>query len=172
MAGTSKKPRSRLPSPSEYSLTAFQEDFAESVDSQTLPIIFTRPGKSFLFRILAISELIFKSRMSHGSWIIHISLQKGFKEIRLTPRSYTGLQPDVSLQVFHQTFHVHSAALKLKSAFFCKFLDSEGMQIPGHLISLIACFTSRIFEWSTTSEAFKIRIDTCETPSYSLMWQC
>jgi len=36
-----------------------------------------------------------------------------------------GMPPDMSLQVFHQTFHAHSAALKLKSTFFRKFLDSE-----------------------------------------------
>ncbi|KAH8801165.1 hypothetical protein F5882DRAFT_504648 [Hyaloscypha sp. PMI_1271] len=35
-----------------------------------------------------------------------------------------GLKPDVSMKVFDVEFHVHSALLKLHSAFFRKFLDS------------------------------------------------
>ncbi|TVY89681.1 hypothetical protein LAWI1_G003076 [Lachnellula willkommii] len=55
-----------------------------------------------------------------------------------------GLVPDVSLQVFHQPFHVHSAALKLNSVFFCKFLDSpDKLASSGNSASLFK------YDWVT-----------------------
>lgn len=35
-----------------------------------------------------------------------------------------GLQPDLRIKVFDSEFHVHSAVLRLRSAFFRRFLDS------------------------------------------------
>lgn len=41
-----------------------------------------------------------------------------------------GFQPDVSLMVFDQDFHVNSVVLKLYSAYFRKFLDSAEKNGP------------------------------------------
>ncbi|TVY46253.1 hypothetical protein LOCC1_G004348 [Lachnellula occidentalis] len=55
-----------------------------------------------------------------------------------------GLVPDVCLKVFHQPFHLHSAALKLKSVFFCKFLDSpDKLASSGHSAALFK------YDWVT-----------------------
>ena len=39
------------------------------------------------------------------------------------------LKPDTRLTVLRQEFHVHSVILKLHSAFFRKFLDSEDKEV-------------------------------------------
>jgi hypothetical protein len=48
------------------------------------------------------------------------------------PIAFTGfgLNPDTKLEVFGQEFHVISAALKLHSMFFAKFLDSADKISP------------------------------------------
>ncbi|TVY52980.1 hypothetical protein LSUE1_G010062 [Lachnellula suecica] len=54
-------------------------------------------------------------------------------------------KPDVRLQVFHQAFHLHSTVLKLKSEFFCKFLDSPD-KVARRLEAPPGAFK---YDWST-----------------------
>lgn len=49
--------------------------------------------------------------------------------------SQPGLKPDTRLTVFDQEFHVHSIILKLKSAFFRKFLDSPDKALTNETIA-------------------------------------
>jgi hypothetical protein len=72
--------------------------------------------------------------------------------------SMPGYLPDTRLNVLGQKFHVHSAYLKMHSAFFRKFLDSPEKKLPA---TSDTTSTSFRYEWIT-------EVDTDGT--WSLVW--
>jgi hypothetical protein len=60
--------------------------------------------------------------------------------------SMPGYLPETRLNVLGQEFHLHSAYLKMHSAFFRKFLDSPEKNLP---VSPDATSTSFRYEWIT-----------------------
>jgi len=65
--------------------------------------------------------------------------------------STPGLPPDISLKVFDQEFHAHSALLKIHSIFFRKFLDSaEKDDRTSAAASSASALTKFRYKWVTS----------------------
>lgn len=79
-----------------------------------------------------------------------------------------GMEPDTQLQVFHQTFLVHSSALKLHSTYFRKFLDSPDKPTTftgKYWYSWVTKLDGNGPEWSLVSDhTMEVRSNTIRYP--------